>query len=414
MKVSSSPALLSVKIMKTMMMVLSLFLLLMGRVESQNVTEDGDIPACFFSTEALLNAQLLWVDVKTFKICTNTQIDIGLPSDGTFQDWVGGDFPLTVIHDDITIQCGDDGNVEDNCVLNGGWAQIVTTPNTPFVSDGRTTSTENLIVKGLTFTGSLIGLPGDPQGLDSVSIGLGAPGQNMIIDSCRFTNLEVDTLLYLERDGITTDPSDEMPKDYSDVTIQNSIFGPNLRYRRIGFKAIDQSISIQNGTFNNVIYADCGCDFSTLVGISSGGTTIENSQFIDVEYHTSLVMFQYDYSELNQYPEDLVYIQNNVFENIKIYNESTRTDYCEDGLLLVGQTSIQDGECLSVVYPAPEPTGPPNNNPPSAPSETSDDGPSSSAVCALTGLMMKPSSPSGMTFAFGLISVVAVHLLHSA
>lgn len=79
-----------------------------------------------------------------YKICPNTVVNVGR-MDGSGDCCIDGDYSL-FLRNKSTVQCGDFGRVEDNCVLSGGTTQLFFVPN--LFGDGMA---ENVKVKGLTF-----------------------------------------------------------------------------------------------------------------------------------------------------------------------------------------------------------------------------------------------------------------------
>ena len=297
--------------------------------------EDG-LPVCFFSTEAILNAQRLDPPLKIIKICPGTTINIGLPASQDFTQWANGDFPLTVLHDNVTIQCGDDGTSTGKCVLNGGWTQLLTSPNNPF-APGRKISTNNLKVKGLTFTGSLTDLPG---GFASASVGLGAPGTGMVFEDIIWENMDATEGLYLLKDAISS-PEDHPPLT-SDLTVKDSFFRSSS-YGRAVFLNIEQTMHLENVGFEDLTYKDCGCSVGPVVSIESGGAgEMKDCSFDNVEIFTSLVYILGSETDFKS--------EGNSNSSITVYDKDNRnaTEYCEAGLAFDFDPYGSIDECIEL------------------------------------------------------------------
>ena len=101
---------------------------------------------CFTSTKDMFEAMLRADPAQehVYKICPNTVIDVGSPDDSG-DCCINGDYSL-FLRTKSTVQCGDFGRVQDNCVLRGGNSQIFYV-GTIFGDD----MAESVKVKGLTF-----------------------------------------------------------------------------------------------------------------------------------------------------------------------------------------------------------------------------------------------------------------------
>ena len=117
----------------------------------QYIASADDSSDCYNSTLAILMAQLQ--GSKDFILCPHTTIDIGVPANAQFTAFINGDYPLAILGDGVTVQCGYDGSSTNNCVLNGGFVQLVSIPNNPFLPTKITSN--DLKVQGLTFSGTL-------------------------------------------------------------------------------------------------------------------------------------------------------------------------------------------------------------------------------------------------------------------
>ena len=231
-----------------------------------------EIPPCFNSTTDIILAQLLDPPVKDIKICAGTTITIGIPSNADFTEFAGGDIPLTALHDDVTIQCGDNGNPDDECVITGGYVQFVTEANNPFVPD-RNITTNNLLLKGLTFTGQLISLPGF---LTTSSIGVSTPGSGMVIEDCVFDGLTAYSVF--TNIGSILSGREEYPYFSSDLTVQRCVFN-DIVYGASVILNDGQKIKMTEVVFNNITYGDFGTTTYGLVSSVGGITELSSSSF---------------------------------------------------------------------------------------------------------------------------------------
>ena len=110
---------------------------------------------CYNDTVAL-NKILLQPDAAgTYHICANTTFNVGrYDSQLGFKDGVP---PIIMAHSGIKILCGENGSIEDNCVIRGGdyGIEIINpgfyTP--PTYNPTEPASVTGLHVEGFTFTG---------------------------------------------------------------------------------------------------------------------------------------------------------------------------------------------------------------------------------------------------------------------
>mmetsp|Transcript_18145 Transcript_18145/g.39067 ORF Transcript_18145/g.39067 Transcript_18145/m.39067 type:complete len:128 (+) Transcript_18145:171-554(+) len=123
---------------------------------------------------------------KDFTLYPNTTIGIGAPANAQFTDFANGDFPVAIMGDGGTVRCGSDGSAKNSCVLNGGFIQLVATPNNPLVTGKFTTN--DMKIQGLTFSGSLQG--DRVGGILTRPWRWGRSAPNMILEDCIFSNLD--------------------------------------------------------------------------------------------------------------------------------------------------------------------------------------------------------------------------------
>ena len=90
---------------------------------------------------------------------------------------VNGDIMMMISRDNMEIRCGDDGRVENNCVLEGGFLQVLLQPNLEGeqIPVGTSPRVDNATVRGMTFTGEIVV---DPF-VGGSSVVVSHPGQNI-------------------------------------------------------------------------------------------------------------------------------------------------------------------------------------------------------------------------------------------
>ena len=326
-----------------------------GLIAAVSLASVGVVAAddhCYTSTAAMLEAQA--TGVKELIICPNTTIDIGLPADDTFSSFTGGDFPLAVIDNGVTIKCGDDGKSTNNCVLNGGFAQFATSPMLAQVP-GLMITTDNLLVQGLTFTGALTTLPG----LDDRAISLSAPGQNMVFDDVVVENIKGLQIFTMAFNGLG-DPA-LFPSGSASVTVKNSVFrqvtyGIDVVYNR------NQTVILDNVVFEDVTYDPilAGNTSSEVIFASGGELQVLNTEFTNVGFNRAVVVIR---------GEDTKYTISGVTgSNWEVYDEAihNETMFCADGLIVGTSPGVLDlstelDMCMALIgeeYPVGEPTDP--------------------------------------------------------
>jgi hypothetical protein len=193
------------------------------------------ICACFFfELQGVIFNPLLYNTRRTYIMCPTT-IVIGLvdPSTGNPLP-VGGDLQLTVINPNVEIKCLEPGT----CILQGGASQLTTLddtaliaaflaadPNNPPLPESYFPDASELIVDGMTFTGS-----GDLlEAFAESNLELLASGQNMTVVGCTFTNQNIDlppqsgVNLVRQRDNYP-----EGKEFYATLTMKGCTFSNNI------------------------------------------------------------------------------------------------------------------------------------------------------------------------------------------
>ena len=217
---------------------------------------------CFTSTWDILQAQrdknATSIDDDTngedevYIICPNTTIEIGAFRNPAANDYsfVNGDYPLWIIRQNVTVKCGIDGKLGNNCVFFGGFIQILLQSDVPTPDGGFSfnQSIDNLKVQGITFSGQVV----DTSPFTGLSVQVSNPGKNIRFENCMWTDMvvpsglfSVSTNSYLERTGIHVD-------DMSiDVTLSNCKF-QNIIYDNPLLHVRQQSLLVERCLFQNV------------------------------------------------------------------------------------------------------------------------------------------------------------------
>jgi len=110
---------------------------------------------------------------KKFILCPNTVYDIGIYRfNETFSGIIDGQYPLVPRMNTI-IQCGESGDVSNNCTIRGGDWGLITVP----LIHELDFDTSDVLIKGITFESQVL-----------FSIFFGLPGTNFVIDDCVIKN----------------------------------------------------------------------------------------------------------------------------------------------------------------------------------------------------------------------------------
>ena len=296
--------------------------------------------SCYNSTARILEAQLADPPTKDFTICPSTTLSIGIPNNLALTEFTGGEFPLTVIHDDVTIQCGDDGDPDNDCRLSGGFIRFLTIPNHPSVPD-RNITTNNLHLKGLTFAGEMSTFFGW-----SVSpVVLSAPGNNMVLEDCIFqdlTSLQGVTAVTNDRATWIT-PAELYPPFSSELTIKGCDFH-NVVYGQTVVGNYYQTMRIESATFHQMLYQDFGSGSLGVVANMGGIMTLSESTF-DASQVASAAAHWSDDSSTTEVISTFDF-RNNENRGIVFVNATDGEDFCEKGLLK--QNRNKSFDCLDL------------------------------------------------------------------
>ncbi len=291
---------------------------------------------CYNDTQAMLMAQV--AGEKQLEICAGSTLAIGIPTTGDLMEWSAMP-PLVVITDDVEIYCGADKKSTNNCVLEGGVLQLVTSYFNPLLPGVATNSTNNLKITGLTFQGTLTEVSGLSLGN---AVAIGAPGTNIVLDDCIFQDLIGSNTIFVGRNDFT--PEENFGPKTAEIFIQNSVFR-NIQFGRHVIYNAAQTIHLNTVSFNNINYSPlCDCEVASVFELENASTTTLNDVTInDVETLTALV---YQIGEGTEFThEDLT------VEGYSIYEEATRKedDYCLGGWIVETVTNGAFDDCIDLV-----------------------------------------------------------------
>ena len=196
---------------------------------------------CFNSTRAMIHEQMKTPDKLLYIMCPNTTIQLGVLANALVNDtrFVQGDTPLVVLQPNVEVRCGLDGSVFNQCVLEGGFVQVLLQPIVPseqehgeVYTSGRT---DNVTIRGLTFTGQLF----QDIVFGGASIVISNPGHNVRLLDCRFENMTAPGgLIY-----VGTNPYQIMSSGSGGSGGGGGMLEPRAA-----------SVEIWNTTFRNIIY----------------------------------------------------------------------------------------------------------------------------------------------------------------
>ncbi|KAL3915675.1 MAG: hypothetical protein SGILL_005534, partial [Bacillariaceae sp.] len=213
---------------------------------------------CYWTNFDLIGAQLFNPDQKRFIMCPGTHIKIGTmedPANGN-TNITNGDVMMMILRDNVEVVCGEDGNVNNNCVLDGGFLQVLmqsANNNESGLPGFAQSRLDNATIKGMTFTGEI---HIDPY-VGGASVVASHPGDNIQFVGCKWENLTAATgLAYAgvnpyQLSSVST--AFELPKKNEiDLKFTDCIFR-NITYGGGCFiNAFDQSITIERCHFSDI------------------------------------------------------------------------------------------------------------------------------------------------------------------
>lgn len=211
--------------------------------------------SCYTRLLDILIAQVSDEDIEApiYVICPNTKISVGtLNSVGTnVYTYVSGDYPILVTRENVTIQCGWDGRLDNNCVIDAGFMHVLTLQVIGMADGSLFTlnrTNDNLLIRGITFTG----IPVNVGPFLGISISLSHPGRNMRFEDCLWYNMTAESgLIGAYRNYYQA--SEDLPLEdrsievtFADCIFQNVIFGSALIFAR------NQAIKLERCIFRDI------------------------------------------------------------------------------------------------------------------------------------------------------------------
>ena len=214
---------------------------------------------CFTSTLSIIEAQR-YDPRPVYIVCPNTRIKVGTPT-ADFSDFIDGDWPLVALGPNVQIQCGihpqEYGN--SNCILDSSFLHVLTQPSFPQFNM-QNIQTDNLRISGFTFTGDFKmqsrGNDNDDENdLSAVSVALQAPGNNMVIEHCVWSNVILADGIRVraaKKASTTTTTTTRSSTDLTmEVFVRNSVFR-NLAYFGDLVWTDRQRLHIEGTRFENI------------------------------------------------------------------------------------------------------------------------------------------------------------------
>jgi hypothetical protein len=189
---------------------------------------------CYTSTLDIINAQMESADQPaTYITCPNTRIKVGNLASPAAYDFrfINGDYPIIVIKDDVTIQCGIDGRREDNCIIEDGLVQVLALnvfPRPDGTMEPTGQSTDNFRLRGITFTGEMA----RNDVFRGASVSISHPGRNMVIEDCLWENMTATA--------------------YGIISTARNLF---LELTDIPLEPFSIELTLLNCRFSNIVYA---------------------------------------------------------------------------------------------------------------------------------------------------------------
>ena len=216
---------------------------------------------CYTSTEDLLVAQINDVNATTdlFIICPDTTIEIGVmenPADLKF-NFIGGDYPLAIVHSHTTIQCGLNGRAENNCTLKNGVLQVLQQADLILPSQDlynlqksymdKSRTLHNATFRGITFSG-LIENSGP---FDGLSVMVSQSGDTLFED-CHWKDITTSYSVFaVTRNDYMKATEIPLPRGSLSVTVRESSF-TNIVFDNPITLAVDQNLTLDRVRFNNI------------------------------------------------------------------------------------------------------------------------------------------------------------------
>ncbi|CAB9515510.1 expressed unknown protein [Seminavis robusta] len=153
---------------------------------------------CFTGTRDIIAAQIESPEQLLFILCPHTRIKLGVLANPIAGDTniVHGDTPLMILRENVEVRCGIDGSVDNHCILDGGFVQVLLQPHLPLDKEHvwKSRPTDNVTIRGLTFTGQLL----SDYTFGGSSIVISNPGHTVQMVDCLWENMTAPSgLLYV-------------------------------------------------------------------------------------------------------------------------------------------------------------------------------------------------------------------------
>lgn len=209
---------------------------------------------CFTSTFDLIEAQYASPQQTLFIMCPNTHIKIGVFANLFNNDTriIDGDVPMMIARPNVEVRCGEDGSVENRCVLDGGIVQVAFQVELPTKERFKfyfTERVDNVTVVGMTFTGTLAS--DSRSGAYSV---LMSNAGSVLMDGCRWENMTAPAGIgYIGSNTVQRmfDLMTIMEPHHASLTVRNSTFR-NIIYDRVLWEAQAQELTIEGCRFQDI------------------------------------------------------------------------------------------------------------------------------------------------------------------
>ena len=220
---------------------------------------------------------------RTFIICPNTKIPIGSLADPDAGDYriVNGDYPLTALTDSIEIRCGLNGHRDNQCVLDGGFLQVLLHPSLPGELGEMTAvnRTDNVVFRGITFTGQLGKGGGDDESIVENKSGSGSSNSSHAVIS-KHSIGGVSVLANNPGHNITF-----VDCEWKDVVAPRGLIqvGDDNNPWASTFSPTTD-VTFEDCTFSNIEIGSSKDDTPPMIGVYGEAVTIRRSIFQDILY----------------------------------------------------------------------------------------------------------------------------------
>ena len=240
-------------------------------------------------TQEEFDQKLAALPPVVYKICPNTTIIVGFPAGVDPNSPLPafdppGSVPIYIVTPNVTVQCGDEGKVQDNCVLNHGPASISSIPSFPPLGPFQF-NTDNLLIQGFTLSGYLLGASANSTSTtnkpscenqdgrlfagalgvtDRHAIGLSAAGKNVTVKNILVDGLE-GAMVVLGSDLDVTGTRVPPSTNGANVRIKNVLIRNSVSYTGF-FRTRFANLKITKTVVKN----SAGCDVQGLRRIEEG------------------------------------------------------------------------------------------------------------------------------------------------